>query len=141
MAGSAIEIEGLKEFQRAARQAVDSELPKRLGQAHKHIGELVISRLQPRPDPAAVGEGRGADVKASASKRDVILRVGGAHRAAGVNTNKQPWGIKRVSRPGTPKPARPYIRRTIDTNYDEIANAYLEAISAAMSGAFSETKP
>lgn len=137
----AIEIVGLKEFQRASRRAVDTELPRRLGQAHKHIGELVISKLEPRPDPAAVGAGRGADVRSSASKRDVILRTGGGHRASGIYTKMQPWGARRVVRPGIPVPARPYIRRTIDNHYDEIADAYLEAISAAMSGAFAQTKP
>ena len=143
MAEKAIEVEGLKEFQRATRRAVDSELPKRLGQAHKHIGELVISRLTPKPDPAAVGAGRGSDVRASASKRDVILRVGGAHRRSPSPeiTKMRQWGARFVGRVGQPAPDRPYIRGTIDRHQDEIGNAYLEAISAAMSGAFAETKP
>lgn len=141
MAERAIEVQGLKEFQRAARRAVDSELPKRLGQAHKRIGELVISRLEPKPDPAAVGAGRGSAVRASASKRDVVLRVGGGHRASGIHTKMQPWGVLRVRPIGQPTPPRSYIRGTIDRNYSEIADAYLKAISAAMSGAFAETKP
>ena len=136
--GKAIEVEGLKEFQIAARRAVDSDLPKRLGQAHKHIGELVISKLQPRPDPAAVGSGAGSSVRASASKRDVLLRVGGTHRA---RPPLSIWGRTRTLRVGQSAPARPYIRGTIDRHQDEIGTAYLEAISQAMSGAFADTSP
>ena len=137
----AIEVEGLKEFQAATRRAVDRELPSRLGQAHREIGELVISKLSPAPDPAAVGAGKGAAVRASASKRDVILRVGGTHRASGPYTKMQPWGARRVVRPGTTVGPRPHIRGTIDKHADEVSNAYLKAISNAMSGAFAETKP
>lgn len=140
MAGKAIEVEGLKEFQAAARRAVDTELPKRLGEAHRHIGELVIRKLDPKPDPRAIGAGRGSTVRSSASKRDVILRVGGAHRAAGAKTKLQPWGKDRVKSFGR-RPPRPYIRGTIDTHQDEIGTEYLKAISAAMSGAFAKTTP
>lgn len=125
----------------AARRAVDRDLPQRLGQAHKRIGELVISKLEPKPDDAAVGSGAGSSVRASASKRDVLLRVGGAHRASGAHTNKQPWGRVRTVRPGTRTPPRPDIRGTVDRHEDEILDAYLKAISQAMSGAFAETKP
>ena len=134
----AIQIEGLKEFQRAARKAVDRDLPKRLGQAHKHIGELVISRLTPSPVPAAVGAGAGSTVRPSASKRDVLLRVGGAHRP------KPPlsvWGRKRIVAPGRGAPPRPFIKGTVDRNRDAIGDEYLKAISAAMSGAFAKTEP
>lgn len=133
-----IQIEGLKEFQQAARKATDADLPKRLGQAHKQIGQLVIDRLTPRPDPAAVGTGGGSTVRPSASKRDVLLRVGGNHRP------KPPmsvWGRRRVLRPGASAPARPYIKETAERNRDEIGTEYLKAISAAMSSAFAETDP
>ena len=138
MPGKAIEIEGLKEFQRAARRAVDTDLPRRLGEAHRFIGQMVIDKLEPRPDPAAVGEGAGAAVKASASKRDVLLRVGGAHRK---HPPQSIWGKRRVTRPGMRAPKRPYIRETIDRHYDEIADAYLQAIADAMDGAFAKTEP
>lgn len=138
----AIEVEGLRELNAAIRRSVDSELPKRMGQANKQIGELVIARLRPSPDPAAVGLGRGSDVRASASKREVMLRVGGAHRAAGpLYTKMQPWGIRRLVRPGRATPPRPYIRGTAETHRDEIVDAYLRAITAAMGGAFADTKP
>ena len=134
-----LEVDGLKEFQRAARRSTDTELPKRLGRAHKHIGQLVIDRLQPSSQPSAVGQGAGAAIRASASKRDVLLRVGGKHRAA--HSPVMQWG-KRLGRPiGSPAPPRPHIRGTIDRYADEIGDEYLEAISAAMSGAFAKTTP
>lgn len=131
-----IEVEGLKEFQRAVRRSTDSELPKRLGQANKRVGELVISRLTPRPDPNVVGAGAGSTVRPSASKRDVLLRVGGKHRA------KPPlslWGKRRLSPIGKRLGPRPYIKQTAERHYDEIAEAYLDGIVAAMNGAFADT--
>lgn len=131
-----VEVEGLKEFQRLVRQAKDKDLDKRLGQANKRIGQLVIDRLSPSPDPLAVGAGRGANVRPSASKREVLLRVGGGHRAAGVHTNKQPWGAKRVARPGTSTPRRPFIQRTAEVNFDEISDMWLDATMDAFNPAF-----
>ncbi len=134
-----IEVDGLKEFQRTSRRAVDTDLPKRMGQANKSIGALVISKLSPRPDPAAVGEGAGATVRPSASKREVLLRVGGAHRAG--HTPYMRWG-KRAGRAIRSKaPERPYIRETVERNRKEIEQAWLEAISQAMKPAFHETEP
>lgn len=135
----AIVVDGLKEFQAAARRSVDSELPKRLGQAHKDIGALVISRLRPAPDPSAIGTGAGAAVRPSASKREVLLRVGGAHRNA--NAPRQIWGKNRVGRVGVPAPPRPYIRGTVESHYDEIGEKYLQAIADAMRPAFHKTTP
>lgn len=133
-----IRIEGLKKFQAAARRST-ADLPKRLGQAHKEIGQLVISRLSPSPDPAAVGTGAGATVRPSASKREVLLRVGGAHRAK--HSPQMQWGKRPGRSPGQSAPERPYIRETIDKHRGEIEQAYLEAISAAMNNAFAEVKP
>jgi len=145
-----IDVDGLKEFQRAARRSTDTELPKRLGRAHKHIGQLVIDRLQPKPDPATVGKGAGAAVRASASKREVLLRVGGAHRANDSipkptqSKNRYAyayWGKRAGPLAFQRRPERPHIRGTIDRYADEIGDEYLEAISAAMSGAFAKTTP
>jgi hypothetical protein len=134
-----IEVEGLKEFQAAARRAVDSGLPKRLGEANKSIGQLVISKLSPSPDASSVGEGAGAAVRASASKREVMLLVGGAHR--GRHTPYMQWG----KRPGPlafrPRPKRPNIRGTVDKHQGEIEDAYLKAVSQAMKPAFDKTEP
>lgn len=133
-----IQVEGLKEFQRAVRQARDKDLNKRLGQANKHIGQLVIDRLYPNPDPRATGAGKGATVRASASKREVLLRVGGTHRASGRYTHMQPWGAKRVVRPGTSTPPRPFIQGTGEREFDVIGDAWLDATMAALRPAFAE---
>lgn len=134
-----IKVEGLKEFQRASRSAADRNLPKRLGQANKEIGELVISRLSPRPAPAAVGQGSGASVRASASKREVLLRVGGAHRAG--NSPQMQWGRKPARRPGEQAPKRPYIKKTMADNERLIYAEWLKAVSKAMDPAFWKTEP
>ena len=124
-----IRVEGLQELQRALRAAGDTEVPKRLGQANKQIGELVISKLEPRPDPAAVGVGSGSAVRASAAKREVLLRVGGAHRP------KPPlsvWGKKTTAPVGQRRPLRPNILGTVERHHTEIEDAYLEAVTKAL---------
>lgn len=130
-----LEVEGHKEFQRAVRQMRSRELNKRLGQANKEVGKLVIDRLSPRPDPAAIGAGKGASVRPSASKRDVLLRVGGSHRA------KSPlsvWGKRRVLRVGAHAPDRPFIQGTAEKHSDEIGDKYLSGIVKAFAPAFDE---
>lgn len=140
MAGG-IEVIGLKEFNLAVRRSVDVELPKRIGEANKRIGALVVSKLQPRPDPAAVGTGAGSSVRPSASKREVLLRVGGSHRSSGEHTRKQPWGKRRVTPPGRHAPDRPNILGTVEAHQDQIERAWLVAISDAMEPAFYRTEP
>ena len=137
-----IEVEGLKEFQRAVRKSVDRDLGKRLGQANKSIGTLVISKLRPAPRPEAVGAGTGASVRASASRRDVILRVGGKHRASSDSetTKKRQWGKRRVA--GSPgRNSRPYILETAMTHRAEIEEAWLKAVADALRPAFDKTEP
>lgn len=135
-----IQVEGMKEFQRAISAAKDRDLNKRLGQANKQIGQLIVERLQPAPDPAAVGAGKGAAVRPSATRREVLLRVGGSHRAAGAHTRKQPWGARRVVPPGTPTPDRPFIQGTAERHFDQIADAWLDATIAAFGPAFAEAR-
>lgn len=131
-----IEVDGLKEFQRAVRKSTDTELPKRLGQANKSIGQLVISKLEPKPDPAAVGKGAGSTIRPSASKRDVLLRVGGTHRAG--RTPQMRWGKFPGRNARDPAPDRPHIRGTVERHRKEIEKAYLDATQDAMSGAFAD---
>lgn len=139
MAGDYIEVVGLRDFQRAARRAVDSELPKRLGQVNKQVGRKFIDQwLHPKPDPAAVGEGAGAKVRPSAAKREVTLRVGGKHRAGHVPYAQ--WG-KRPVRSFRSAPPRPYIKKSVERHYDDIADMWLEAVARAMDPAFHRTEP
>lgn len=147
-----IEVEGLKEFNRAVRAAKDRELDRRIGQANKRIGQMVVDRLTPSPDPRATGLGRGAVPRASASKREVLLRVGGAHRVPTAGTpapgepsreeitRMNPWGARRVVRPGTSVPDRPFIQRTAEQNFDDIGEAWMDAIIDAFAPAFAEAE-
>lgn len=137
-----LEVEGLREFNRAVRAAKDRELDKRIGAANKRIGQMVIDRLTPAPNPVATGIGRGSTVRPSASKREVILRVGGTHRgingASPEQTRMQPWGAKRVARVGTRLPPRPHIHGTAEKNEDDIGSAWMAAIMDAFRPAFAE---
>lgn len=136
MKSSHIQIDGLEEFNRAIRKAVDQDLRKRIGQANKKIGQLVISKLSPRPVPQAVGQGAGATVRASAAMREVLLKAGGKHRTA---APFQQWGRTHVASFGA-APKRPFILGTAEQHIDEIEDAYLEGIIEAMEPAFYEAK-
>lgn len=130
----------LKQFQRTVRRAADTGLPKRLGQANKQVGQRFISEwLEPKPDPAAVGEGAGSTVRPSASKREVLLRVGGAHRAG--KSPQMQWGKRPGRRVRNQAPKRPYIRQSAEKHREEIEDAYLQAVSEAMKPAFHSTEP
>lgn len=151
-----VQIEGLKEFNRTLGRVKDRDLNKRLGQANKQVGELVVRRLQPRPDPRAVGAGRGAAVRPSATRREVVLRVGGTHRppdraprprpgrptAPTVQqvTRMNPWGARRVVPPGTRTPDRPHIAGTVADNFDDIGALYLRLTMDALEPAFAERR-
>lgn len=121
-----IEVEGYKEFQRAVARA-DKELAKRIGQVHKDIGAFVISKLQPK----SVGEGAGATVRPSATRREVLLRVGGAWR----DEHQQQWG-KRQEWPGGHAPDRPDIVGTAIRHQAEIEQRLLDAIDKALKPPF-----
>lgn len=122
-----IRIEGWRELQREISRASDRDLPKRIGAAHKEIGELVISRLR----PPSVGEGRGRSVRPSATRREVTLRVGGGHR----DVRAQQWGRQQVW-PGGDAPERPDILGTARRHEAEIMDALLEAIDKALKPPF-----
>lgn len=113
-----------------ARRAI----PEEIGKVHKEVGQFVIDRLEPRPTPLAVGSGRGAAVRPSATKREVILRAGGAHRAS--HAPQMQWGRQTVRLPGQPAPERPYIVRTAEKNEKEILEFYAKAVKRAADGAF-----
>lgn len=133
---AAIELVGIKEFNRAVRRSTDQDLPKRIGQANKSIGQLVISKL-PQAGPQAVGTGAGATVRPSATKREVLLRVGGAARATrasarGTKLRVQQWGRTQVG--PFVSGERPHIIGTVNKNRREIENAYFKAIEEALTG-------
>lgn len=128
-----IEVDGLREMTAAVRKAKDHDLSKRYGEAHKRVGAFVIARLTPRPDPVAVGEGAGAAVRPSATKAQVVLRVGGAHRK---RSPLSTWGKRQVPSRGRQRPPRPFITGTIAANQPAIEGEYLDAVHDALDPAF-----
>jgi hypothetical protein len=122
-----IEVEGLKELQRDIKQR-EGKLPAALGQAHKRVGAFVIGKL-PEGNPNAVGAGSGADIRPSATKRDVIIRAGHAGREG----KKDQWG----KIPVQPfESGRPYIVGAIEENEDAISEMFLDELMDALSPAF-----
>ncbi len=122
-----IEVEGLKELQAAIKRA-QGKLPASIGEAHKEVGRFVIGKLPPG-NPNAVGAGSGATVRPSATKREVILRVGSGARTA----SKNQWGKVPVQ-PFVS--GRPYIVGTIKDNQDAIEQMFLDQIIKALEPAF-----
>lgn len=132
-----------KDLQRAIRNSADKDLPKRMGKANKKTGKLVIQKLQPQPTSRAVGRGRGAAVRPSASRREVLLRAGGSHRAdrSGPDAPREQWGPNPDLSSLPNPPPRPDIRETVARHRDEIEQFWLQAISDAMDDTFADTSP
>lgn len=131
MAEEWVKVEGLRELNRALRRVGTKDAPKAVGRAHKRVGTKFIERmLRPRPDPTATGEGRGATVRPSASKREVLLRVGGKHRTQ--NAPLSPWGVRAGNRGPDGQfqdaPPRPDIRASVARNYDQLEDLYWDEL-------------
>lgn len=144
-----IAVDGWREFRRAVRRSTDQRLPKRLGQANKRTGQFIKELVEREARPEAVGRGRGSEVRPSAAQREVIWRVGGAHRAnpsippPTMSSNRfalAQWG-KDVVRPFRRAPKRPYMKQIADRHRDEIGDFFLQAVSEAMDPAFHDTEP
>ncbi len=130
-----IQVDGLRELQADIRRQ-QGKLPQSLGVAHKNVGAFVVARLTPPPNPHTVGEGLGAQVRPSATKREVLLRVGYSARPTkrgsegGVlaqwgRTPVQPFGV-----------GRPYIVKTVADNQEAIEQMFLDEYVKALGPAF-----
>ena len=124
-----IEVEGLKEFQSDLKRQM-GKLPAEIGQIHKEVGQFIIGKL-PEGDPHAVGMGSGATVRPSATKRDVVLRVGGAHRDPGKDYMQ--WG-KQVVQPF--ESGRPFIVGAIQDNQEQIEEMFMKKYMEVLGVAF-----
>jgi hypothetical protein len=122
-----IRIEGWRELQREISRAADKDLPKQIGRVHKDVGKLVISRLR----PPSVGEGAGASVRPSATRREVTLRVGGGHR----DEHVRQWGRRQLW-PGGDAPERPDVLGTARRHEAEIMDALLKGVEKALKPPF-----
>lgn len=139
MVSPRIEVEGYRELQQAIRRTGKREVPKALGQLHKAIGTRVIARLSPPPRAEATGAGAGASVRPSATVRDVILRVGGAHRQAGnsVGPPKAQWGKRQVWPGfGLNPPPRPHIIQTALSDRETIEDMFLTEVTKVLQANF-----
>lgn len=127
IASMRLEIDGMDEIRRTLRAAGGMELQKELGQVHKHIGTMVIR--QAGGADTNVGEGAGSTLRPSASSREVLLRVGGAHR----DSNAEQWGKQQT----WPPPERPNIIGSAEEIQDKIEDEYWGGVERILKrGAF-----
>lgn len=146
-----IEVDGLRELQADFKRASGGKLPKALGEANKDIGRVVIGRL-PEGEPQAVGAGRGAAPRPSATKREVVILVGSAAREARAEARAEPrpsamthrnsvaaqqWGAEEVQ----PYMAgRPYIVGAIQEHQDEIVQTFRDEYTKALAPSFADAE-
>jgi hypothetical protein len=126
-----IQIVGAREMQAALKKA-EGKLPKALGEAHKEIGRFIIGKIG-AGDPHAVGEGSGANVRPSATKRAVVLRVGHGKRSR----HGDQWGRTPVQ---PFRSGRPYLIGALEENEQEIRNEYARQITKYLKPYFADTR-
>lgn len=120
-----VTIEGMDDVRLAFRKLGGPELVKQLGQVHKSIGALIISKAGGAE--TGVGEGAGSTIRPSATTASVYLRVGGAWRA-GLGRWRQ-WGVRQI---WPPPGRRPFIIGAALSAEDEIDKLYLAGIAAVV---------
>jgi hypothetical protein len=116
-----LQIEGVRELNRLLRQAGGPVLQKELGKVHKQIGQMVIDRVGGAA--TGVGSGAGSTIRASAASREVVLRVGGAHRNSWGKVGR--WG-KKWNRPERGK--RPHLIGAARDMEQQITDTYLTGV-------------
>ena len=143
---ASIQVESYKQVQQDLKKAKNKDVPKAVGKAHKEVGQFIIDKIGTM-DPYAVGAGKGANIRASAAKREVGLKVGGKHREAiaaaeGVPTRYVQWGKEQKRKSGVPqkqtfaKDARPYIIGTAREHQSDIMDEFEDKVMAALKPAF-----
>lgn len=131
--GERIEVVGLRDFQRALRQA-GNDFPKELRQANKDAADIVaegtrralLSRSGVAPKVAP-------SVRALAQQRNASVKIGGARYPYAMGAN---FGSVRYKQ--FPKPTKPdyALYRTIEARRDEVVDAYGDAIERLARRAF-----
>lgn len=116
-----MQVEGIRDLNRALRAVGGREGQKELGQVHKGIGGMVIRAAGGAS--SGVGEGAGSTIRASAATGSVQLRVGGAHR----DNRRRQWGKRQVF-PGDAAPFRPNLIGTAVSIQGRIEDAYLAGV-------------
>lgn len=122
-----LQIEGARELNRLLRQVGGRDLQKELGQVHKDVGRMVIARLGGAD--TGVGSGAGATVRPSAATREVLLRVGGAHRTGGpVHRWGKRWNRRERGR-------RPHLIGAALAIEEQITDRYLAGVDRVIRSA------
>lgn len=123
-----IQLEGWNEFVAQAKKAKDKEMMKRLGQVNKQAGAQILGML----DPPAVGKGRGAKPRPSATVRDIMIMSGTSARGG---DHELQWGKEQLW-PGGRAPKRPYILAAAERHFPQIEDKWMNAILAALKPPF-----
>lgn len=116
-----LKVEGVRELNRLLKEAGGRDLQKELGQVHKQVGQMVIDRAGGAN--TGVGAGAGARIRPSSATREVVLRVGGKHRATWGRVGR--WG-KRWT--GREQGKRPHLIGAAMDIRDPITDTYLEGV-------------
>lgn len=116
----------MDEVRAAFRRLGGPEMVKQLGQVHKRVGELVISRAGGAQ--TGVGEGTGSTIRPSATTREVVLRVGGRHRER-IGRPAQ-WGVRETWTVAGDAPVRPHLIGAAEAASNEVINAYIDGVNA-----------
>lgn len=114
-----VRILGVRELTRRIA-AVEPRLIAEMQATGRALGERIIARAAPKP--TAVGAGRGAVPRPSASRNVLRIMAGGAHRAGAVPVRQ--WGLQVVPRQ-TP---RPFLARAAAEEIPRIQAEWLDAL-------------
>lgn len=110
-------IEGLPQLRAKFRKA-GPEFDRELGQLHREMGRVWIGWVGGAQ--TGVGEGAGSTIRPSATKREVLLRVGHSRRSKKVRQ----WGQTQVM----PHPGRPNILGAAEGRRWEIERRYVQGL-------------
>lgn len=114
-----VRILGVRELTRRIA-AVEPLFLAQLPRKNRTLGERIIARAGPKP--TAVGAGRGAVPRPSASRNVLRIMAGGAHRAGAVPVRQ--WGLQVVPRQ-TP---RPFLTRAAAEEIPRIQAEWLDTL-------------
>lgn len=125
----AIEVQGLREMQRAVRQAKDADLTKAMKKTNKEAADVVVG---PGKSKAPQVSGKlAASVKSSNSVRHASIKAGTAARVPYAGPIHWGWAKRNIA-------PNPFLDEAIKQHWKEIERVYEDGIRAV--GALLESK-
>lgn len=121
-----VRIDGVRELTRKIA-AVEPAFIAEMQRTNRSLGERIIARAVPKP--TAVGAGRGAVPRPSASRNVLRIMAGGSHRARHVPVMQ--WGERPVPR----TTGRPFIAGAAAAEIPRIQAEWLDTLLRLASGA------